>query len=594
MSDTETPLFSALRRLYPYARRVVPALALGLFAALVATLVKLGIPQALNDVVNQTLTGHRSSVVGLWIGVAVVAGMGALEAGLTVARRQLVIAPGGRLERTLRVRMFEHLTDLPGSFHDRWTGGQLLSRSISDIRRFRRWLAFGAIMTVVNSVTIIVGITLMVATNWLLGLVYFAAAGPAFVIAVRARRKYRRLSRRAQDQVGDLATRVEESVQGIRVLKAYGRELNALRSFGEQAHELRMTEIGKSRQRALITLVMVSLPEIALAAVLALGIVQVANGSLTAGGLLAFFATANLLVNPLERLSDQFAMSMDAKAAIDRYLEVLHEPNPVRDPADPVAVPEGPGVVELDGVHFAYDGGDRRPVLVDASLRLEGGETVALVGLTATGKSTLAQLIARFYDVDAGAVRIDGVDVRDLRRHDVRQLVAFAFDEPVLFSTTVRENVRLGRRDATDEEIWEALDVAQADFVHRLPDALDTVVGEEGLSLSGGQRQRLSLARAILSRPRVLVLDDPLSALDVRTEAAVARRLREHLTGTTTLIVANRPSTVNVADRVAVLDGGRIVGFGTHDEVYRTCPVYRTILSGQRAADPAELETVSA
>jgi ATP-binding cassette subfamily B protein len=596
MSRRDTSLTHTLGRLYPYARPLVPVLVAGLVAALFGTVVKLCIPRVLDAIVTHALgdpaDGGPADGAALAIGVAVVAALGALEAGLISLRRRFVIAPGSTLEATLRVRLYEHLVDLPARFHDHWTGGQLLSRSVSDIRRFRRWLSFGMIMTCVNMVTLTLGITLMLLTDALLGLVYLTAAVPAFALSLRARRRYRVLSRRSMDQIGDLGTMIEESVQGIRVLKAYGRELKALEDFGDQAAELRTTEISKARQRAFISLVMTALPDSALALILVLGIVRVADGSLTPGALLAFFATATILSGPLERLSEQFAMSMEAKAAMDRYLEALHQPNPLVDPAQPAEVPAGPGRVRFAGVRYAHRGPDgaARPVLDGVDLELREGEILALVGRTGAGKSTLAQLVPRFYDVDGGSVSIDGVDVRHLRRHDLRSLVAIAFEDPVLFSATVRENVALGRPEATDDEVRAALDVAQAQFALRLPQGLDTRIGEEGLSLSGGQRQRLSLARAILARPRVLVLDDPLSALDVRTEVAVATRLREHLHATTTLLVANRPSTVHVADRIAVLDEGRVIAVGTHRELLAASPVYRDLFEGpaaRRTAVPA-------
>lgn len=577
---TEQPssLSGSLRQLYPYARAFVPLLALGLVTAIGATLVKLSIPQALQRIVNDSIS-TQGTEAALWIGVGVVALLGGLEALLVWARRRLVIPPGTRLEADLRVKLYEHLTDLPPAFHDDWSGGQLLARSISDIRRFRRWLSFGMVMICVNTVTIVVGITLMIVTSPVLGLIFLAAALPAFLLSLRIRQRYRVLARRSQDQTGDLGATVEESVHGIRVLKAYGRELESLRDFSDQAEELKMTEIGKGRQRALMSLIMIALPDTAIAAIVVVGLFQVAQGSLTAGALLAFFATAALISGPLERISEQFAMSMEAKTAIDRFFEVLDHPNAIADPDEPADIPDGPGRVEFDRVWFDYPGHADRPVLRDASFEFEPGRITALVGLTGSGKSTVAQAIGRFYDVTGGAVRIDGVDIRDLRRTDVRSLVSIAFEEPILFSASVRENVAFGRPDATDEQITEALDVAQAHFVEDLPAGLDTRIGEEGFSLSGGQRQRLSLARAILPRPRILVLDDPLSALDVHTEAAVAARLRTYLFGTTTLLVANRPATARIADRIAVLHEGTVLDVGTHDDLIRRSPVYRRIVT---------------
>ncbi|WP_214104098.1 ABC transporter ATP-binding protein [Acrocarpospora catenulata] len=564
---------------------MIPRLGFGLAAAVCAALLGLAIPQALRWIVNDTLTGGGER--RLWLGVAVVAALGIGEAALIVTRRRTLVGPGTRLESDLRVLLFSHLSDLPLSVHGRYSGGQLLSRTISDVRRFRRWLIFGLSQTCVNAITIVAGVVLILWIDWVLGLVYLVGSVPALALSFRARGRYAVLSRRAQDQAGDLAATVEEAVHGIRVLKAFGRERDALDGFTERAGALRRTELGKAGQRAVMTFAVTGVPDILLAALLFAGLHEISTGDLTVGGLLAIFTLTAVMGGPLERLSEQFAVSMEAKTALDRFLELLDHRRGIADPAQPRPVPDGRGQVVFDRVSFSYDG--TQPLLRDVDLVIEPGETLALVGLTGSGKSAIGQLIPRFWEASAGAVRIDGVDVRELRRHDLRRLVAVAFEEPVLFSASVRANVTLGAPEATDEELWEALEIAHADFVRELPDGLDTRIGEEGMSLSGGQRQRLSLARAILCRPRVLVLDDPLSALDVHTEAAVSRRLRTRLAGTTTLLIAGRLSSIALADRVAVLHGGRIVATGTHDDLAAGSAVYRSIVYGEphAAARPA-------
>lgn len=578
-----TSMLSSLRRLWPHAREFAPRVALGISAAAAASVVALLIPRVLEAFVNGPMSSGDADAGVLWLGVALVAALGLLEPALLVARRRLVLAPGLRLEANLRLMLYRHLVDLPPAFHEQWSGGQLLSRSVSDIRRFRRWLSFGLVMMVVNTITITVGVVFLIATSPLLGGIYLVVAVPAFLASLRSRRTYRGLSRRSQDQAGDLSTTIEESVHGIRILKSFGRENRALDDFTAQAEQLMHTELGKARSRAFVSFIMTLLPETALAVILVIGVLLVGNGALTVGGLLAFFATAALIAGPLDRLSEQFAMSLDARTAIDRYLEVLGLPNPMPDPEPPVAIPDGAGEVVFDGVAFAYSDAPTTPVLRDVSLTLRAGETIALVGLTGSGKSTLAQLVPRFYDVSAGRILVDGVDVRDLARADLRTLVSIAFEEPVLFSGSVRENVCVGDPDATEHELRAALETAEARFAYALPDGLDTRIGEEGLSLSGGQRQRLSLARAILANPRVLVLDDPLSALDVGTEAAVSTRLRAHLSRTTTLVIAHRASTVALADRVALLSDGRIAAIGTHSELLRTSPQYRHVILAESA-----------
>ncbi|QAY72656.1 ABC transporter ATP-binding protein [Agromyces protaetiae] len=583
----ETTFTQSLARLYPLSREVVPRLALGLASAVVASALALAIPQVLQWIVNGPLF-ESNDPAGLWWGVGVVLALGLAEAGLLTARRQLVLAPGTKLEAKLRVQLYEHLAELPVAFHDEWGSGQLLSRSMSDIRRFRRWISFGMVMICVNAITIGIGTALMLSSSWVLGTIYAVAAVPVLVVSFRFRRRYRIASRRAQDQAGDLATVVEESVRGIRVLKAFGRGRDALDSFAARADELRETELSKSRSLSTVSMVLTLLPETALAVSLVVGAFLVASGDLTVGAIVAFFATAAIVNGPLGRLGEQFAMSMDAKTAIDRYFEVLDVPNTILDPATPVSPKAASRAsrLEFQGVRFRYpDAPADAPDLLDGiDLVVEPGETLALVALTGGGKSTLVQLVPRLYDVTGGRVLIDGIDVRDLERLALRSHVSIAFEEPVLFSASVRENILLGVPDAGDDVLLRALEVAGADFVHALPDGVDTLVGEEGLSLSGGQRQRLALARAIAAEPRVLVLDDPLSALDVRTEALVTERLRATLRETTTIVVAHRPSTVALADRVALLHNGRIAAVGTHAELLASNELYRSVLARQSRA----------
>ncbi len=578
-----------LLRLRRWARPALPRIALGGLTALGASLLALAVPQVLRVIVNGPLltAGSRRGVV---LGALVILGLGVLEAFLVWCRRALILTPGTSVERDMRNDLFRHLLDLPVEFHDRWSGGQLLSRIMSDLGTIRRWTVFGLVMLLVSGTTVVVGIALMLATSWVLGLVYLVGAVPMIWLGFRFREGYKVVARQARDQTGDLATTVEESVHGIRVLKAFGRGEDALDDFARQADELRSTEVHKARTLSRVSFALGAIPEAVLAVSLGFGVVLTSRGELTVGALVAFFATAAVVNSPVERLGMLLAMTLDAKAATDRYLQVIDTPSTVRDPADPAALPAADPAgsrVELAGVRFAHPGGS--DILADLDLVLEPGETMALVGLTGSGKTTLLQLVPRLYDVTAGSVRIDGVDVRDLTRADLRAAVSVAFEDPILFSASVRENVLLGTDlagPAADALVAEALDVARAGFAYDLPDGLDTVIGEEGLSLSGGQRQRVALARAIAVRPRVLLLDDPLSALDVTTEAAVTARLREMLTGTTTLVVAHRPSTVALADRVAVLEDGRITGVGRHADLLATHPHYRFVLTALTAHEP--------
>jgi len=575
---------ASVRRLLPAVRPALPRLVAGLFAALGASLAALAIPRVLQVLVEGPLAAgvaEHDLTALVWPTLAVL-GLGLLEAGLILVRRNLVMYPGTRVEAALRMDLFRHLLQLPAAFHDRWPGGQLLSRSMADLGLLRRWLVFGLLQLVVSVITVVVGVGILLATAGWLGLVYLAGAVPVAVIAYRFSRRYRVIARLSQDQNGDLANTVEESVHGIRVLKAFGRGGDALAAFTGQAEQLRRTEIRKAGNQATVTTALHLIPELTLAVCLVLGVWLTADGQITVGALAAFFLTAAIVNGPVVDLGMTLSMTLNARTAVDRYFQVLETPNPLTDPTDPVDPTDVHGHVTLRDVTFRHD--DEPPVLEHLDLDLPAGTTTALVGLTGSGKSTLAMLLPRIHDVTAGTVELDGVDVRRLRRADLRRAVAVAFEDPTLFSASVRDNVLLGVDDtlpATEREarLAEALDVAQAGFVHDLPHGLDTRIGEEGLSLSGGQRQRLALARAIAARPQVLVLDDPLSALDVATEEAVTARLHDVLAGSTNLVIAHRPSTVALADRVAVLDGGRITALGTHAELLATDAHYRYVIA---------------
>jgi ATP-binding cassette, subfamily B, bacterial len=587
--SSERSTFASIRRLYPYVRAALPRLIGGLVASLGASLMALAIPRVLQWVTDGPLTAgaREHDWSGLIWSVVLVALLGAGEAGLILLRRTLVMFPGTRVEAVMRMALFRHLQDLPIAFHDRWPGGQLLSRIMGDLGLLRRWLVFGILQLVVSFVTIVVGVSLLVVTGGWLGIIFLCGAIPVTVLAFRFSRKYRKISRLSQDQSGDLATTVEESVHGIRVLKAFGRGSDALDQFTDQAEELRETEIRKATTDAGLTTALRVIPEVTQAVALVVGTYLVASGDMTLGALVAFFTTTAVINGPVVDLGMTLSMTLNARTAVDRFFEVIETINPLTDPdmpADlPAVTPGQGGHVAFRNVTFQHDDA-ARPVLDRVDLELPPGTTTALVGLTGSGKSTLAMLPPRLFDVTAGVVAVDGVDVRDMTRAQVRERVAVAFEDPTLFSASVRDNVLLGVADTVPEAerealLIQALEVAQAHFVADLPDGVDTRIGEEGLSLSGGQRQRLALARAIAARPRVLVLDDPLSALDVTTEEAVTARLRDVLVATTSLIIAHRPSTVALADRVAVLQGGRVTAVGTHQELLASDPHYRYIIS---------------
>ncbi len=577
--------FRTLLRILPFAKSAAPRIVLGMVAALLASLVALLIPQVLRFLVDGPLsTGDASAV---WPAALLVVGLGAAEAVFISLRRWFVLTPGTHVEARMRNALYEKLQDLPVAFHDRWPSGQLLSRAVSDLSLIRRWLSFGIVLLVVNVVTIIVGFAILIGWNWILGLIFLVLSVPLWIYGFAFEKKYSIVARRSQDQAGDLATAVEESVHGIRVLKAFGRGKHALAKFESQAEELRGTEIEKAKAVAGLWLWLLLIPDVAFGICLVVGVWLAAQGQLSVGELVAFFATATVLRFPIESIGFLLSMTFDTRTAADRFFEVMDERNAITDPAEPKRISDPRGELVFDDVHFRYqDSPERFPDLLNGiDLTVLPGETMALVGLTGSGKSTLTALTTRLYDVTGGSVRIDGVDVRDLTRYDLRKAIAMAFEDATLFSASVRDNVLLGRdgldpaSPEAEQVLTEALEIAQAGFVYELPEGLETKVGEEGLSLSGGQRQRLALARAVAAAPSVLVLDDPLSALDVDTEALVEAALRRVLASTTALVVAHRPSTVTLADRVALLEDGRITAVGTHHDLLATNEHYRFVLS---------------
>ncbi|WP_282838010.1 ABC transporter ATP-binding protein [Microbacterium flavum] len=592
-TERHSPLSTprALARLYPFAKPVVPRLVLGATSALVAALLALSIPLVLEVLVQGPIASGDVSALAWGAGLILLLGL--LEALMVWLRRWFVLSPSTSVEYDMRTGFYERLQRLPVAFHDRWQSGQLLSRMMQDISMLRRWIAFGVVLLVVNVLTILVGMVLLFRWHWALGLTFLIVCAPLWYAGYRFEKTYGGLARQSQDQAGDLATSVEESVHGIRVLKAFGRGKHALVKFTRQAETLRETELNKARAIGWIWFWLVLLPDIAFALCLGVGIVLQQTGQLQVAELVAFFAMATVLRWPMESIGFLFSFLLDARTATDRIFEVFDEENTITDPETPQTVSAPRGALAFESVHFRYQDAhaSERDLLDGIDLVLEPGETMALVGLTGSGKTTLTTLPARLYDVTAGRVTIDGVDVRDLTLHELRTHVGMAFEDATLFSQTVRENVLLGREDLdpgtpeAEAVLREALAVAQAGFVDDLPDGVDTVIGEEGLSLSGGQRQRLALARAVAARPAILVLDDPLSALDVDTEALVEDALRQVMSDTTTLVVAHRPSTVTLADRVALLEAGRVTAVGRHSDLLRDSDHYRHVISSLEDAE---------
>jgi ATP-binding cassette, subfamily B, bacterial len=513
----------------------------------------------------------------------------------------------------MRDDLYAHLQRLDAGFHDSWQSGQLLSRATTDLSTIRRFAGFGVIFLVTNVFTFVVVVTLLIRLNMRLGLLTGCLFLPVAVLCLRFERRYRVLSRRAQDQEGDLATYVEEAATGIRVLKALGRREEASARHAHAARLVYQTQVDKARLRGTFWASLDLAPNAAIALILLLGAFAVSAGQLSTGGIVAFITLTLLLVWPIEAMGYILATGQEAATAAQRIYEILDTRPAIADPAGAAgtgagtaqahpaghavrapalteAAPrageadqDGPGTQGAKGLifdHVAYCyPGTSRPVLRDISLVLEPGETVALVGITGSGKTTLLQLVPRLADVTGGSILLDGTDIRRLPLRVLRTRVGCAFEDPTLFSASVRENVSYGSADADEAAVRQALAAAQADFVYDLPWGLDTRIGEQGMALSGGQRQRVALARAILARPEILILDDPLSALDVHTEAKVTEALSRVLTTSTALVVAHRPSTVLLADRVALLEDGVIVAQGSHRDLLDSEPRYRDLMS---------------
>ncbi|MFF2819485.1 ABC transporter ATP-binding protein [Kitasatospora cineracea] len=569
----------SLLRLWPYAREARWRIFGSMAAAGLASLSVLAVPIVLRRIVDGPVA-HRS-MSGLWPLAGALLLLGVAEAVLFGVRRVIVARPLAKVETRLRGELFAKLQRLPISFHDRWPSGQLLSRATSDLFVLRLFLAFPLVFLVVNSTVFLTGTALMFVLDWRLALITLLPAIPLMFFTRRFEAGYSAASRLAQDQNGDLATVVEESVLGIRILKAFGRHRTMAEEFRRHSADLRETELRKAGLLGNLWAVIVGLPELALGGALAAGAVLVAHDQLSVGTLVAFLSTALALRWPVESIGWLLGFAAEAASAANRYFEVMDEPEPA-DPPSGTAPADDRGI-RFTGVRFRYpDAPAGTPdLLAGVDLHVRPGETLALVGATGSGKTTLTALLPRLYEPTAGSITLDGTDLRDLDRAELRRQVAVAFEEPTLFSATVRENVLMGAPGAGPGQVAAALATAQAGFVDKLPAGLDTEVGEQGLSLSGGQRQRLALARAVVGEPRFLVLDDPLSALDVHTEALVERALRQVLADTTALVVAHRPSTVLLADRVALLADGRIAAVGTHQELLRSCPAYRALMSGE-------------
>jgi ABC-type multidrug transport system fused ATPase/permease subunit len=524
--------------------------------------------------VAKAVHGHDREALTMIVVAVVLVG---LARALAMLGRRLIAGKQALgVELDMRSALYAHLLRLSFGFYDRHQTGQLMSRATVDLQTVRFFLGYGLVFFFQNVITLIGATIVMFAVNWRLALVGLWIAPLLVALAYRYSHVSHPLLRDVQQRMADVATVAEENIVGVHVVRSFAQEQAELRKFEERSEAVFSQSVAANRQRALYVPLLSFLPLLAQGTVLLVGGRMVVHGTLPLSDFIFFNVLVLMLVMPLRMLGMWIGQAQRATASGERIFEIMDEPEEVADRPGALELPSGPGRIAYRDVRFEYARG--RPVLEGIDLELEPGTTVAVIGHTGSGKTTLASLVPRFYDVSAGAVKLDGVDVRDIRLRSLRSAVGIVTQDPFLFSAPVRDNIGFGRPDATDEEIEHAARLAQAhEFVVELPEGYDTVIGERGITLSGGQRQRIAIARALVVDPRVLIFDDATASVDATTEARIKLGLREAMRGRTTLIIAHRLSTISLADEIVVLDGGQVAARGTHEQLLATSPVYGEI-----------------
>ena len=548
----------------------------GVIASLLLAAAAMGTGVLVPFLVGQTVNDIRDDGVNLWPLALAVAGAGLLRLAFSVTRRLVAGRVSLGVEYDLRNRMYQHLNSLELAFFDGQQTGQLMSRSTVDLQAVRFFLGYGLIFIVQSLLTIVIAATVMFAVEPGLAAVSLAPMPFVIWIAFRYGRLNRPATQEVQQRIAELTAEVEENVGGVRVVKAFAQEERQLRRFDRAVARVFDQSMVSTRLRAFYAPLIGFLPQLGLAGLLFVGGHQAINGSLDVGEFVAFYGYVLMLTSPMRMLGMALGMAQRAVASGARVFELLDRDPNLTAPAEPTPLPSGGGRVELRDVTFGYDGGE--PVLRGVDLEVEPGHTVALVGATGSGKSSLVMLVPRLYDVQEGAVLVDGVDVRSLDPAVLRREVAVVSDDAFLFSASLAENIAYARPGASEPEIIRAADQAGlSELIDDLPEGLETLVGERGLTLSGGQRQRVAIARALLAQPRILILDDATSSVDATTESRIKSALAEVMTGRTTFVIAHRLSTIALADEVVVLEDGEIVARGTHEELLDDSPLYREI-----------------
>jgi ATP-binding cassette subfamily B protein len=556
--------------LRPYRREVIWSLVFA-WAAMVMTV---AIPLLVGDAIDAINDERREDLLPLALAVG---GAAVLRLGLTVVRRLIAGRVSVAVEFDLRERVYQHLQALELGFFDTQQTGQLMSRATVDLQAIRFFLGYGLIFLTQNALTITLASIVMFAIQpWLAAL---ALLPVPFVVlgAMRFNRLSRPAVQEVQQRIAELTAEAEESISGVRIVKAFAREDHMLNRFKHSVERVFDQNVYSTRLRAFYSPMLGFIPSIGLAVVLLIGGREVIADDLSIGQFTTFYLFLLMLMGPMRMLGMALGMAQRAVASGNRLFEILDREPRIASAPDAPPLPEGPGRVEFSNVTLHYDG-IAKPSLTDIDLAVDAGQTIALVGPTGSGKTSLVGLIARLYDPSQGSVSVDGADLRDVDIAALRGSVAFVADDSFLFSATVAENIAYARPEADREEIETAARRAQAHgFIERLPEGYETMVGERGLTLSGGQRQRVAIARALLADPRILILDDATSSVDARTEEEIKRGLREVMAGRTTFVVAHRLSTISLADEIVVMEGGRIVDRGTHEELLERCPLYAEI-----------------
>jgi ABC-type multidrug transport system fused ATPase/permease subunit len=550
------------------------SLAVSIVLAAGSQAASLGLIRLTQSVIDEAIRPRDERMLLILVGV--IAALGAVKALLMVGRRFISGRQALGVEFDMRNALYSHLLRLSFGFYDRHQTGQLMSRATVDLQGVRFFLGYGLIFFSQNLLTIVGATAIMLWTDWRLSLIAFAIAPLVVSLAYRYSRVSHPVLRDVQQKMADVATVAEENIVGVHVVKSFAQEGQEAEKFSRRSEAVFQRTIDANRQRSLYVPLLSFVPLLAQAAVLLGGGWMVVQNQLTVGEFFAFNLYVSMLIMPLRMLGMWIGQSQRATASGERIFQILDEPEEIADRPGAQPLPPGEGRIVFEGVNFGYD--PERLVLEDIDLEIEPDLNVAIIGHTGSGKTTLTALVPRFYDVTAGRVTVDGVDVRDVALTSLRRSIAVISQDPFLFSTTVRENIAFGAPEATDEEIERAARLAQAhEFVAELPQGYETVIGERGITLSGGQRQRLAIARAIVTNPRILILDDATASVDATTEAKIRLGLREAMRGRTTLIIAHRLSTISLANEIVVLDHGRVVARGTQAELAESSPVYREI-----------------